>query len=269
MKNIIKEEQFEKYLIFLNTIYNDDKSRYLSYTTIDPLYVKDSETCDFIIKSSESNSLEDLWVSASLKVLIQSETTLTKLQNKIGKISLKKIQNREIQETLRIIYRETNVFFSNNYMPLLIRAKNKSEKWKILDSIITQVCLIATTMKFLTKESEVLQQMLQRFQISNFYANYLTTTYNSITNHLEVDKILCGPGSSASLQFMCRANLKNDELCLKFIKMIYEKLKDTYKDIHLYDIENQMCEFQKVYDIKEDRWKPEFKKYLLMLNDNI
>ena len=138
------------------------------------------------------------------------------------------------------------IFFGNDYMPLLIRGNTKQEKADKFIDILDKMMAISNTIQFDNSMSSVIKQLQSKSNISSFYSNYIVVRFNSLTNHLIVDDIHLGPGSLKTMNYVLSKRPKNHKAEMYVLKALQKEIKETNNiELELYDIENQMCEFQK------------------------
>lgn len=131
-------------------------------------------------------------------------------------------------------------------MPLLIRGNTKQEKADKFIDVLDKMMAISNTIQFDNSMSSVIKQLQSKSNISSFYSNYIVVRFNSLTNHLVVDDIHLGPGSLKTMNYILSKKPKNHKAEMYVLKALQKKIKEINNiDLELYDIENQMCEFQK------------------------
>ena len=131
-------------------------------------------------------------------------------------------------------------------MPLLIRGNTKQEKADKFIDILDKMMAISNTIQFDNSMSSVIKQLQSKSNISSFYSNYIVVRFNSLTNHLTVDDIHLGPGSLKTMNYILSKKPKNHKAEMYVLKALQKKIKEVNNiELELYDIENQMCEYQK------------------------
>ena len=257
--DILNKKRFKNYVVFLETINKNPKSRKLSYVDIDPVYLKDCYFSKRILEISETKSLKTLWISSSLYVIINRDKTINYLISKIGKIN----DNSNIDEiisTLKPPYMMWKTFFGGHYMPILSNGKTKLDRWNSFSNTLRFILYIANTIDKEKTPESVQKQLQQRTRISGFYSNHLVSYFSTLTHHFKTESVICGPGSKMTLQYLSDVPVRTQKQEVLLLKEIRKNISSMFEDLSLYDVENHMCEFQKVYDIKNDCWKPELKK---------
>ena len=235
--------------LFLNFIENQKKNTEgLKYNNIylDALCLKDDTKTKLISEISESNNIKDLWISTVLRVVIINKNTIKKIVSEVGKISFNLYRSGLLLENVKSHYLYDDVFFGNDYMPLLIRGDTKQEKADKFIDILDKMMAISNTIQFDSSMSSVIKQLQSKSNISSFYSNYIVVRFNSLTNHLTVDDIHLGPGSLKTMNYILSKKPKNHKAEMYVLKALQKEIKETNNiELELYDIENQMCEFQK------------------------
>ena len=235
--------------LFLNFIENQKKNTEgLKYNNIylDALCLKDDTKTKLISEISESNNIKDLWISTVLRVVIINKNTIKKIVSEVGKISFNLYRSGRLLENIKSHYLYDDVFFGNDYMPLLIRGDTKQEKADKFIDILDKMMAISNTIQFDSSMSSVIKQLQSKSNISSFYSNYIVVRFNSLTNHLTVDDIHLGPGSLKTMNYILSKKPKNHKAEMYVLKALQKEIKETNNiELELYDIENQMCEFQK------------------------
>ena len=235
--------------LFLNFIENQKKNTEgLKHNNVylDALFLKEDSKTKLITEISESDDIKDLWISTVLRVVIINKNTIKKIVSEIGKISYDSYKSGVLLENVKAHYLYDDVFFGNDYMPLLIRGNTKQEKANKFIDILDKMMAISNTIQFDNSMSSVIKQLQSKSNISSFYSNYIVVRFNSLTNHLEVDDIHLGPGSLKTMNYILSKKPKNHKAEMYVLKSLQKKIKETNNiELELYDIENQMCEFQK------------------------
>ena len=213
---------------------------------LDALFLKDDSKTKLITEISNSDNIKDLWISTVLRVVIINKNTIKKIVSEIGKISYESYKSGILLENVKAHYLYDDVFFGNDYMPLLIRGNTKQEKADKFIDILDKMMAISNTIQFDNSMSSVINQLQSKSNISSFYSNYIVVRFNSLTNHLVVDDIHLGPGSLKTMNYILSKKPKNHKAEMYVLKALQKKIKETNNiELELYDIEKQMCEFQK------------------------
>lgn len=235
--------------LFLNFIENQKKNTEgLKHNSVylDALFLKDDNKTKLITEISNSDNIKDLWISTVLRVVIINKNTIKKIVSEIGKISYESYKSGILLENVKSHYLYDDVFFGNDYMPLLIRGNTKQEKADKFIDILDKMMAISNTIQFDNSMSSVIKQLQSKSNISSFYSNYIVVRFNSLTNHLEVDDIHLGPGSLKTMNYILSKKPKNHKAEMYVLEALQKKIKEANNiELKLYDIENQMCEFQK------------------------
>ena len=235
--------------LFLNFIENQKKNTEglkNNSVYLDALFLKDDNKTKLITEISNSDNIKDLWISTVLRVVIINKNTIKKIVSEIGKISYESYKSGILLENVKSHYLYDDVFFGNDYMPLLIRGNTKQEKADKFIDILDKMMAISNTIQFDNSMSSVIKQLQSKSNISSFYSNYIVVRFNSLTNHLEVDDIHLGPGSLKTMNYILSKKPKNHKAEMYVLEALQKKIKEANNiELKLYDIENQMCEFQK------------------------
>lgn len=252
-RNIFDDTKLEVFLSFVDRQKNNVSGKQYNGFYLDAINLKNDKKTLVIQKISDNRkNIEDVWVSSVIRVIVMNPKTLCK----ISEISYEAYRSGKLLKEVEILYKNLKTFFGNDYMPLLIRGKTKEQKCERFIEVLNKLCAIGNTIKFDKTMSGVIQQCQSKSGISSFYSNYIVVRFNALTNHLDVDDIHLGPGSLSTMDFILSKKPKTHKGEMIVLKELHKKILEKCDiDLELYDIENQMCEFQKAYDMKEQRFK--------------